>query len=89
MIKLFFKVDDTYESYFDKNIVKPLKSKRNIYEGGYTKNLEIEYDYNNKIAIVNNTNNKLNNKKFVKHQVLKDLMKYFWATFEYGKRNND
>ena len=51
--RIFFKVDDIYESYFDKAIVKPLKSKRNVYEGGYTKNVEIEYDYNNKIAIVN------------------------------------
>ena len=55
--RLFFKVDDIYESYFHKEIVKPLKSKRDIYEGGYTKNIEIKYDYNSGFAIVNDIKN--------------------------------
>lgn len=37
MIKWFFEVDDYYESYFDKNIIKPYVFKRKIYEGGYKK----------------------------------------------------
>ena len=36
LAKLFFKVDDTYESYFDKNTGKPYFFNRDIYEGGYT-----------------------------------------------------
>lgn len=40
MSKLFFKVDDNYESYFDKNSCLPVQSVRKIDEGGYTKNQE-------------------------------------------------
>ena len=50
----FFKVEDLYETYFDKNLVKPLKSTRNIYEGGYVKNTETTYDYNSNKAFLYN-----------------------------------
>lgn len=35
MSRFFFKVDDTYESYFDKATGIPLQFVRKIYEGGY------------------------------------------------------
>jgi hypothetical protein len=44
MIKWFFKVDDKYESYFDKKTTIPYKFIRNIDEGGYTKDVEIDFD---------------------------------------------
>jgi hypothetical protein len=40
MSRFFFKVDDTYESYFDKNTGIPIQFVRKIDEGGYTKNQE-------------------------------------------------
>jgi len=40
MSRLFFKVDDLYESYFDKVTGNPYKYVRKINEGGYTKNQE-------------------------------------------------
>ena len=40
MSRLFFKVDDNYESYFDKETNKPYQFVRKIDEGGYTKNQE-------------------------------------------------
>lgn len=40
MSKWFFKVDDTYESYFDKITNKPYQFVRKIDEGGYIKNQE-------------------------------------------------
>ena len=40
MSRFFFKVDDTYESYFDKQTNKPYQFVRKIDEGGYTKNQE-------------------------------------------------
>jgi len=40
MSRFFFKVDDTYESYFDKNTGVPVQFVRKIDEGGYTKNQE-------------------------------------------------
>ena len=55
--RLFFRVDDVYETYFHKSRVKPLRSTRNIYEGGYTKNVEINYDYLNNTANINDIKN--------------------------------
>ncbi|PHK31655.1 ATP-dependent exonuclease, partial [Nostoc linckia z16] len=40
MTKFFFKVEDNYESYFDKSTGKPYQFVRKINEGGYTKNQE-------------------------------------------------
>ena len=58
---LFFKVDDTYESYFDKKNGKPYRFIRKIDEGGYTKDIEINFDYSQDLAVLND---KKNNKKF-------------------------
>ncbi|SFU58343.1 Protein of unknown function [Pustulibacterium marinum] len=54
LAKFFFKVDDTYESYFDKFNNRPYRFIRNIDEGGYTKNLEINFNYDDRVAEVNN-----------------------------------
>ncbi|MCV9932029.1 DUF3108 domain-containing protein [Flavobacterium sp. LS1R47] len=40
MSRFFFKVDDLYESYFDKETGNPYQFVRKINEGGYTKNQE-------------------------------------------------
>ena len=48
MIKWFFKVDDTYESYFDKEETKPYLFKRKIDEGGYKKHRQISFNYSSK-----------------------------------------
>ena len=61
-IKWFFKVEDRYESYFDRETLIPYKFVRNIDEGGHTKDLEIEFDQLNNKAYVNN---KKQNKKSV------------------------
>ena len=52
MIKWFFKVDDVYESYFDKKETKPYLFKRKIDEGGYKKNRSTTFNYQNKKALV-------------------------------------
>jgi hypothetical protein len=49
---LFFKVNDTYESYIDKETGNPYQFVRNIYEGGYTKNQEGFFNHEeNKIRV--------------------------------------
>lgn len=58
---IFFKVDDTYESYFGKEDGRPYKFVRKIDEGGYTKDMEINFDYNKDQAVLND---KKNDKKF-------------------------
>ena len=50
MTKFFFKVDDNYESYFDKETGKPYQFVRKIDEGGYTKN-QVGYFNQNKNTV--------------------------------------
>jgi hypothetical protein len=52
-IKWFFKVEDHYESHFDKVTGQPYKFIRNIDEGGYTKNRIIDFDYTQNKALIN------------------------------------
>lgn len=59
MIKWFFKVEDRYESYFDKKTNIPYKFIRNIDEGGYTKDIEIDFDQANNKAYNNDKKNKV------------------------------
>ena len=58
LARLFFKVEDYYDSYFDASSINPLFFKRNIDEGGYTKNLEIVFDQEKNIAYINNIKEK-------------------------------
>ena len=48
----FFKVEDRYESYFKKDLVSPIHFIRDIDEGGYTKDVTIDFDKPNRIANV-------------------------------------
>lgn len=79
---IFFKVDDTYESYFDKRDGRPYKFIRNINEGGYTKDIEVNFDYKNDVAILND---KKKDKKFnfTIQEDIQDLVSAF-----YFLRNN-
>ena len=52
MISWFFEVDDTYESYFDLDTIKPYVFKRKINEGGYKKHTITSFDYNTNTAYV-------------------------------------
>ncbi|MBC7641786.1 MAG: DUF3108 domain-containing protein [Flavobacterium sp.] len=58
MAKMFFNVDDNYESYFDKYTNKPFQYVRKIDEGGYTKNQEGFFNQDtNKILVKDYKNN--------------------------------
>ncbi len=52
IIKWFFKIDDVYESYFDKETIKPYYFKRKIDEGGYKKHRNTRFNYDSKKAYV-------------------------------------
>ncbi|MEO8534714.1 MAG: DUF3108 domain-containing protein [Flavobacterium sp.] len=52
MSKFFFKVEDLYESYFDKENGNPYRYIRKIDEGGYTKNQEGIFDQNENRILV-------------------------------------
>lgn len=49
---IFFKVDDTYESYFGVENGLPYRFVRKIDEGGYTKDIEINFDYAQQQAVL-------------------------------------
>ncbi len=57
MIKFFFKVDDKYESYFDKDTIKPYLFKRKIDEGGYKKHRITSFNHKVKVAYVQDFTN--------------------------------
>ena len=52
MTKFFFKVNDNYESYFDKVTGKPYQYVRKIDEGGYTKDQEGFFNQDNNTVLV-------------------------------------
>ena len=54
LARLFYRVDDLYEAFFPLEKVKPLKSIRDIYEGGYVRKAETVYDDKNKTATILN-----------------------------------
>ncbi len=76
-LNLFFKVYDRYESYFYKKNIKPYRFKRNINEGGYTKNIEILFDQSTKIAKVNNFKKNTSN-DFLFKENSQDMLSVFY-----------
>ncbi len=52
--KLFFKVEDYYESYIDKYNDRPYRFIRKIDEGGHTKDIQIDFDHESGRALVHN-----------------------------------
>lgn len=73
LARAFFKVDDLYESYFSMDSIKPLRFIRKIDEGGYTKDVEIDFDYGDNQAII--TDNKHNKTTYVDvHKDIQDLV---------------
>ncbi len=79
---IFFKVDDTYESYFGKEDGKPYKFIRKIDEGGYKKDIEINFDHDKEKAVLHDKKNK-KKMAFEINQSIQDLISAF-----YYLRNN-
>ena len=84
LARVFFKVDDAYESYFDKNNGKPYKFVRQVSEGSYTLNLDVEFDHKNKKAVLNDykKNKKLDFK-------IEDNIQDLISAFYYVRNNYD
>lgn len=77
MAKWFFKVEDDYQSYFDKETIKPYKFIRKINEGGHTKDIEINFDHaQNKAVITDYKHNKTNTLKTPDN--VQDLLSAFY-----------
>jgi len=79
---VFFKVDDTYESYFGMEDGRPYKFIRKINEGGYTKDYNIHFDHKRDEAILND---KKHNKKY--NFELQDSIQDLLSAFYYLRNN--
>lgn len=77
MSKWFFKVDDLYESYFDKVTGKPYQYVRKIDEGGYTKNQEGFFNQDKNTILVKDYKNK-NEKTFSTPENIQDIVSTFY-----------
>lgn len=58
MSRFFFKVEDYYDSYIDKQKDIPYKFIRKINEGGHTKDIEIDFNHDSGKALVHNKKHK-------------------------------
>ncbi len=56
LVKLFFEVDDNYESYFNKENIKPYLFKRKVREGNYRKNVIMSFNHKYKKAYIQDFN---------------------------------
>ena len=82
LARVFFRVDDTYESYFGIADGKPRLFVRNIYEGGYTKHLKMYFNHStNKVKIKNMENGKETEIDF--QPGLQDVISAFYALRHY------
>ncbi len=79
---IFFKVDDTYESYFGRKNGKPYRFVRKIDEGGYTKDIEIDFNYKEEMAVLRDNKNGTEQRIPV-HNKIQDLI-----SASYFMRNN-
>ena len=62
LLRFFFKVEDYYESYFRESNGLPVWFIRDIYEGGYTKNLEMFFNHDlNTVKLKDKKNNRILN----------------------------
>ncbi|MGL2962475.1 DUF3108 domain-containing protein [Flavobacterium sp. RSB2_4_14] len=77
MSRFFFKVDDNYESYFDKVTNKPYQFVRKIDEGGYTKDQEGFFNQATNKVLVKNYKSKTENTFSVTENV-QDIISAFY-----------
>jgi hypothetical protein len=77
MTKFFFKVEDNYESYFDKVTSKPYQYVRKIDEGGYKKNQEGFFNQDKNTILVKDYKNKTE-KTFTTPENVQDILSAFY-----------
>jgi len=82
MSKLFFKVEDNYESYFDKQTGNPYQYVRKINEGGYIKNQEGFFNQTSDKIVVKDYKNKTE-KVFAVPNNIQDIISTFYYLRNY------
>ena len=82
-VKWVFKVEDHYESHFDKQTGSPYKFVRNINEGGYKKNLIIEFDHSQNKAFIQDIKNQSNSSVDIEENIQDLLSAYYYLRNNY------
>lgn len=75
--RIFFKVEDIYESYMDKQKDIPYRFIRNINEGGHTRDIIVDFDHNKKEALVFNRKKDTKN-TYVFPEGVQDMISTFY-----------
>jgi hypothetical protein len=78
MSKFFFKVDDLYESYFDKETGNPYRYIRKIDEGGYTKNQEGIFNQKENRILVKDYKHKSEKTLVINNDDVQDIVSSFY-----------
>lgn len=86
MAKLFFKVEDDYQSMFDKETGQPYQFLRKIDEGGYTKNQEGFFNQTKNSVLVKDYKNKTE-KTFSVTENVQDIVSSFYYLRNHPKIN--
>ena len=87
LLRFFFKVEDYYESYFRESNGLPIWFIRDIYEGGYTKNLEMFFNHDlNTVKLNDKKNDKILN--FDINSNAQDLISAFYYLRNFYNTNN-
>lgn len=81
--RLFFKVEDNYESYFDQKELIPYKFIRKIDEGGHTKDKVIFFDHDAKQALVHNKKHNTKGKFDIKSGVQDMISAFYYLRANY------
>ena len=85
--KMFFKVHDDYQSYFDKSTGQPYRFIRKINEGGYNRNQEGFINYSNNTVLLKDHKNKTEQTLNV-HSKIQDVISSFYYLRNHEKLDN-
>lgn len=77
LLHLFFKVNDNYQTFIDKQDAKPYKFLRKINEGGHTKNLIIDFDHQKNLAHVHDKKHNTR-KTYTTKENIHDMLSAFY-----------
>jgi len=77
LLHWFFKVDDNYETYVDRNSGAPYRCIRQIDEGGHTKDIQIDFDHSTRTAYVHDKKHGTK-KTFTVEDNVQDMLSAFY-----------
>ena len=83
-VKWVFKVEDHYESHFDKVTGQPYKFVRNIDEGGYIKNRIVDFDHAQNKALVNELKEGTNSSVDIEENIQDLVSAYYYLRNNYN-----